>query len=64
MAIAPKLNEMLREELYKIATRPHPLWYDLDFKSTPLTRWQRLKYWWSARYPRIHFGPCDHSDCN
>lgn len=27
------------------------------------TRWKRFRWWVAAHLPRIHIGPCNHSEC-
>ena len=57
--IRPGAN-WLAEELYNQAMKPSP-WADVNFP--PLSRRERLRLWLNRRLPRMHFGPCDHSDC-
>jgi hypothetical protein len=34
------------------------------YQPTPQTSRSRLRAWLEAHTPHIHFGPCDHSDCD
>jgi hypothetical protein len=63
MAIGTKgeFSELLKADLAALFVKEP--WYIGAFPCKPLTRWQRFKFWWSAHWPRVHFGPCDHSDC-
>lgn len=57
-------NEWMKDELYQQAKRIafSPLWNEIP--RGPRRPWyQRAWSWIVLHYPRIHFGPCDHSDC-
>jgi len=55
-------NEWLKEELYKVASRPG-LWLGCDFSGPPLSRWEKFKMWLDRWMPRVHLGPCNHDEC-
>lgn len=56
-------NEALQRELYEIARRPSAFAHLFPDVPRP-TRWQRLKWWLADHRPTLHFGPCDHSECD
>jgi hypothetical protein len=72
MAVDPKDwgmkldNEWLARELYDQASKRVAF---LDFVANEIptgpgpSRWTRLRRWIADHAPRMHFGPCDHSEC-
>lgn len=56
-------NDELSRRLYEHAKDPTIFAHFGDMIDEPVPWWRRLWWWIDARYPRLHFGPCNHDEC-